>query len=156
MFCPKCGNDNPKKTIFCRNCGYELPELKETVENKDYLNKIKKLLNTNFLIIAALSLFCSFFAIYLGNYEDFKNKYEFVRIILLIVSIILIGSTFLEVFSKFYLKKLTLENKPGEQKTLEATQNYESLPEADYSHRVPASVVENTTRKLKEKIIKEN
>ena len=151
VFCPRCGCKNKSKRSLCQNCGQEMPNLKPEKALKKSQRKISILSNTNFILSSGASLFCSFFAIYLllNNLVEWR----FISTAFLILGVIFIVSAMLSIYSKFYLKqdepKIIEQN---EDFTLSADTN-ELLPEPDFSNHVPASVVENTTRKLNTEIL---
>lgn len=148
VFCPKCGSKN--KGDLCRNCGQTLPNLKELEKSKNNEKKISVLSTSNFVLASAASLFCSFFAIYLlvNNLVEWK----FISTAFLILGIVFIISAILSIYSKFYLKQNdNFEKENGNELSRDTN---ELLPQADFSQNVPASVIENTTRKLKPDLIK--
>lgn len=146
VFCPRCGNRNRNKNAFCRRCGEKLPELKDTTEPADFLLKVKNLNTANFILTAILSLTCSVLSIYLQKSGLTEGK--FIPVILLALSVFFLLSGMLSIYGNFYLKQTDLKGDGAADKTLGQGQPTAKLPVADFSQRVPVSVVENTTRKL--------
>lgn len=101
------------------------------------------------------SLLCSIFALYLMLGNVVNNK--FIPIAFLALGISLIGSSLLSMQSNVHLKQIKATDKKEkiDHNNIVSNTN-ELLPEADFSNNTPSSVVENTTKKLKEKVIRHN
>lgn len=151
IFCPNCGKKNKKETKFCRSCGGKLPKLKRTVTQQDYSDKIKKLNYLNFSIVSIVSLFCSFFSIYLMLNDVIESKS--IPLVFTTISVVLFTSSVISMKCNKYLKDMKIKEDSDEYENHLVADTNELLPEADFSNNVPASVIENTTRKLEEKVL---
>lgn len=160
MYCPKCGKAEQKEKTFCRNCGEFLPDLSRTKGSASFggdtpEDQIKVNLVLN-LLSALVSLF---FAVAL--YVTFHDR-DTPTIVYLAAAFLLAMSAWQ--FSTFYiglkLKKhfsrepeVSVPDNPT-QASIKAEQSKKSLNEADFESIVPASVTENTTKTLSEKLKK--
>lgn len=151
VFCPRCGGKNKSKRAKCHNCGQDLPNLEQDKSLQKNEKKINVLSTSNFILTSSGSLFCSFFAIYLllNNLVEWK----FISTAFLILAIVFIVSAMLSIYSKFYLKQTDFQLAENDSDRFLSADTNELLPEADVSDIVPASVVENTTRKLKTEVV---
>jgi hypothetical protein len=150
VFCPKCGKNNKIETLFCRGCGYELPEFtKNLKKSEEVKSRIKNVNTTNSVITSTASLICTLIAVYYA-FNNISDSKSFI-FSLVIISLVFLVSTFLSLQSNYYLKKAKLTDEDYINFT--QSKNTEFLKEADFTDFISTSVTENTTKKLKEKII---
>ena len=151
MFCPTCGTADQKPDTFCRKCGAFLPDfdkLKKRETPPEEHIKVNIVLNLMTAVVS-LGLAITLYTIFLGK-ED-------TPVIIYITAGFLTAmcawqiQTFwrtLKLKKQFPKRNIEAEN----EKVLESKPTKELLNEADMSDFVPASVTENTTKNLKEKI----
>ena len=156
MFCPKCGNADQQENAYCRNCGMFLPDF-DKVKNQRITPEqhLKANLVLNFMTaIASLALAIMLYVFVVGKGDTSPLIYVTAGFLTAMfawqVQIII---------RTFMLKKHFVKNKPDDQSQnaipkFENLKTRELLNEADFSNNVPTSVTENTTSKLKEKVIK--
>lgn len=158
MFCPNCGEADQKKGTYCRKCGSFLAEFGE-------IKRSERPVNENFNATITLSILTGVSSLVLAIilYATFLGK-EGTPAIIYVVAGFLTAMFAWQVQS--FLRTLQLRKQYKRQsKTntetveprkgnsdLEAKPTNELLPEADLGNVVAASVTENTTRKLKEKV----
>ncbi|MCU1288051.1 MAG: hypothetical protein JWN60_280 [Acidobacteria bacterium] len=157
MFCPNCGKSEQKKDTFCRRCGMFLPDfdkIKKSQNTPEAHLKANAFLNLTTAIVS-LGLAIALYSIFLGKENTpfiiyltagfltaifFWQVQAFVRTLLL----------------KKHFKRNKNQNNQTETQTefaaFEALKTSELLNEADFKDVVAASVVENTTKSLAEKI----
>lgn len=161
MFCPNCGKSDQTENTYCRQCGDFLNDFKkkskmttfggETPQEQIRTNLVLNFMSAIVSIASGLYLFIRF--------SDLGS--EFAMIMLVAAFLLAMGgwqlSTFYvglklrKIFNK-NLIKAEVENEIAVKNKLNDLATNELLPQADFSNDVPASVVENTTRKLKETI----
>lgn len=168
MFCPNCGNASQQASSYCRQCGEFLPDYSkkrnqlafggETPQQQIRTNLVLNLLSSIVSIASAIVLF------------TVPKTVGAAQIIYLIAALLLaVGgwqlSTFfvgLKLRKHFNQRKGASnveETPPVEENAMPKTiSSFETarmkilLDEANLDDAIPASVVENTTRKLKEKV----
>ena len=153
MFCPKCGKSDQKKNTYCRQCGEFLPDLSKiknghvkTPKERFKLSMVFNLLSAFMGIGTAVALLIVF-----GGREGTHPVIFSAISVLTVISIWQIVSF----FNNRDLKKTFIrdaENVENEIKTLEPAQTKKLLDEPDLSDVIPASVTENTTKNLKQKV----
>jgi len=160
MFCPNCGTAEQKENSYCRNCGEFLPVLNKktlpafggnTPEEQIRTNLFLNLLSATVSLILAVSL-----------YWTFGWKSDVLPIIFIVAAFLLAMcgwqfSTFiigLKLRKNFNQRKGETEKDafPEATKNISSANTRELLNEADLTDVVPASVTENTTKHLAEKI----
>lgn len=155
VFCPRCGNRNSIESVYCRDCGEELPELKEKADGELHWKRIGTMSRLSFNLTAAAVFICNFFGIYVMiNDETFGGNGTFIGLVFILTAFILLAALFTNVFVIHSWKKTEPRGVEAKGESSPDTDTKELLPEADFSDRVPASVVENTTRKLEEEKIR--
>lgn len=154
MFCPNCGKPDQQENTFCRQCGTFLPDfdkLKKRETSPEEHLKIATVLNLMTAIVS-ISLAIALYAIFLGR-ED-------THVIIYITAGFLTAmcawqvQTFwrtLKLKKQFPKRKISSEDSESE-KISKAEPTKELLNEADFEDFVEASVTENTTKNLTEKI----
>ena len=157
MFCPNCGNADQKENTYCRQCGGFLPELNQRKKTLSFggdtpQEQIRTNLILNFMsgvvsVVSSLLLYVMFWT----------RGSEFQFVFLIAAFLLAMGgwqfSTFivnLKLRKTFARKNAALDEAettfaPNE---VGAAATGPLLPEADPSSQVPASVIEQTTRKL--------
>lgn len=154
MFCPNCGKSDQQENTFCRQCGTFLPDFdkleKRETSPEEHL-KIATVLNLMTAIVS-ISLAIALYAIFLGR-ED-------TPVIIYITAGFLTAmcawqvQTFwrtLKLKKHFPKRKIRSEDSESE-KISNAEPTKELLNEAGFEDFVEASVTENTTKNLTEKI----
>jgi hypothetical protein len=149
MFCPNCGKADQTKNTYCRNCGGFLPDLKNIGKKRTTPEDQFKLtlMFNRMSAIGALSMAIMLYIFHLGNENTHPSVY-FAAAFLLVIAAWQIVSY----FNNRKLKELFIREKEiddTEIKAFEMPKTNRSLNEVNLSDNIPASVVENTTRKLK-------
>jgi hypothetical protein len=157
MFCPKCGNPDQQPETFCRQCGTFLPDFdnqkKREISPEEHL-KANAVLNV-MTAVASLTLAILLYVFFLG--KDDTPLIIYVTAGFLFAMFAWQAQVFWRnmKLKKHFKKQKRLAEISGEDKTasraFEAKPTNRQLPEADYDNIVPPSVVERTTRKLKNK-----
>jgi hypothetical protein len=157
MFCPKCGKADQSPETYCRQCGQYLQDYEKSLKKKIQPEEhLKANLFLNLLTaITSLTLAILLYSIFLGKADT--------PIIIYVTAGFLTAMTAWQVqtfwrtilLRKHFKKSKATEQTPPEIQTeppyLESKPTNELLPEADFKDYVPASVVEKTTRKLRNK-----
>ncbi len=161
MFCPNCGKSDQAENTYCRQCGEFLNDFKkksknfsfggETPQEQIRTNLVLNLLSAIVSIASGLILFIKF--------SDLGSEFSIVFLIAAFLlamggwqlSTFFIGLKQRKTLNRNQLKS-NIEDEITAKNKLNNLTNNELLPEADFSDDIPASVVENTTRKLGEKI----
>jgi len=155
MFCPKCGKADQQPETFCRQCGnylldYDKPaKRRHTPEDHIKANTVLNLLTAITSLVLAILLY----SVFLGKQDT--------PVLIYVTAGFLTAMFFWQVQTfwrtillKKHFKKKKIEGvnrteNPIKVPNLEAPEIKELLNEADFSNNVSASVIENTTRKLK-------
>lgn len=161
MFCPNCGEADQKKKTYCRKCGSFLAEFGKIKKSE---RSVDENFNANIVLSAMTGISSLVLAIIL--YVDFLGR-EDTPVIIYIVAGFLTAMFAWQVQSFFRTLQLKkqfkrksnlsedlnkqLRNEPS----LEAKPTNELLPEADFNDVVPASVTENTTKHLSDKVLRD-
>lgn len=155
MFCPNCGNADQQTDTYCRSCGDFLTDFKRKTKKRETpAEQFKSTLIFNGMsAFAALSMAIMLYIFHLGNPNTHWSVY-LAAALLISISSWQIASF----FNNRKLKKRFIREKESNAEIMEfqMPKTNQSLPEADFSDNVPASVVENTTRKLKGESRKES
>lgn len=158
MFCPKCGKADQKPETYCRQCGAFLPDFdkkakqKQTPEDHIKANSFLTLLTG----IVSITLAILLYYFYLGK----ENTPPIIYMTAGFLTAIFAWQV--QTFWRMQLLKKHFKNREIENAEASETE-YQTgklqnaptaklLDEADLSNAVPASVTENTTTKLGEKI----
>jgi hypothetical protein len=169
MFCQNCGKSEQTPGSHCRSCGEFLTDSASNL-NLVYkflgINTIEKQVNANLLINAICLLMTGTLFIFLqGYYDAAANKIPaietptiiyFVYAFLIFISIwqfisLALGLNMKSKFSGQNIEEQRAALNPPENE-IPAPKRQASLPQADLKNFVPASVTENTTRHLAEKV----
>ena len=152
MFCPKCGNANQKENSYCRNCGVFLPDFdqlksKETPPEQHF---IANLVLNGMTAAVSLGFAIALYVIFLGKDDT--------PIIIYLTAGFLTAIFFWQVqifWRTMQLKRQFPKRRNETEENQPAIDNPFStdklLPQADFSDIVPPSVVEDTTKHLKQK-----
>lgn len=148
MYCPNCGKADQIENSYCRSCG-------------EFLNYSKKQSaltfggNTpqqNVSAINILSLIAAAFSLFAGIWM-YLTRFE-VPFVLFFAAAILLCNAGWHISNFIVGMKLKKRLNTARNELSEKTENQPSvktqelLPEADFTHIVLPSIVENTTRKL--------
>lgn len=157
MFCPKCGKADQEENTYCRQCGVFLPDFTKDSKRKITPEEhIKYSIVLDVMTIAVgLTLSVLLFSFFLGK--------ENTPILIYITAGFLIAMSAWQIqtlWRSFQLKKHFERRKYDdvERQNQNSESVFESIPtkelvnEANFKDAVPASVIENTTVKLPEKI----
>lgn len=160
MFCPKCGNADQQPETYCRKCGSYLPDFNKPAKKQqtpeDHL-KANAFLNL-LTAITSLTLAILLYSIFLGK-ED-------TPVIIYVTAGFLTAMTAWQVQTFWRTILLRKHFKKQKLNTIQSTENQiepqyvkskptnQLLNEADFSNIVPNSVTENTTKHLKQKVVK--
>jgi uncharacterized membrane protein YvbJ len=158
MFCPKCGKSDQKPETYCRQCGMFLVDFdkptKKPITPQQHLtvNSTLSLMTA----IVSLTLAILLYSIFLGRADT--------HIIIYVTAGFLTAMCAWQVqtfWRTLLLKKHFKQPKDNIKAENESVQLYEKprqtnklLDEADFSNIVPPGIVENTTKQLKQKIVK--
>ncbi len=165
MFCPNCGKGEQSSNSYCRSCGEFLPDLskkktklpsfggdspEEQIKTSLFLNALSALVS----LMLAISLYVSFYG------KDAPQLIYLTAAFLLAMSVwqfstCIIGLKLRKNFSK-RRESGAAENQIEKPTQFETAKTQELLNEADFTDVVPASVTENTTKHLSEKISKKS
>jgi hypothetical protein len=161
MFCPKCGKADQEENTYCRQCGVFLPEF--TKESKRVISPeehIKYNIVLDVMTIAvSLTLSVLLFSFFLGK--------ENTPVLIFITAGFLIAMSAWQIqtlWRSFQLKKHFQRRKydaaerqnQNSEGVFESVSTKELLNEANFKDAIPASVIENTTKKLPEKITRKS
>lgn len=158
MFCPNCGEADQKKETYCRKCGSFLAEFGK-------IKRTERPVNENFDASIFLSALTGITSLVLAIilYVMFLGK-EGTPVVIYVVAGFLTAmfawqvQTFLRTLQlkKQYKRQSKTnteqEETTSDEKILDSKPTNELLPEADFKDVVPASVTENTTKNLTEKV----
>lgn len=158
MFCPKCGKADQEENTYCRQCGTFLPDF-DDVKKNEITPEVHLKANTYISLmtgIVSLSFSIVLFSMFLGREETPKIIYVVAGFLFAMFAwqAQIFWRTW-ELKKEFNKRKgYQNESSPNKDKSVfnKTNETNELLPEADLSNIVPASVTENTTTKLKEKI----
>lgn len=157
MFCPKCGNADQKENSYCRSCGTFLPDF-DKLKNKETTPEQQITISSTFNFLSAvisLVLTVILHALYTGK--------EGTPVIIYVVIGFLTANFFWQAQAFWRVRQLKKQfPKRGSEKELAEIQTTvlnpfntdKLLPESDFSDIVPISITENSTKTLKEKIVK--
>ena len=159
MYCPSCGKSDQEKNTYCRQCGEFLPGLKSKGRSGQPITpdaQIKMSITFNLMsAIAGIAVGI----LLLVNHLDREGTHfsVFIAISLLFtISAWQIVSFFnnLKLHKRFKRQREdeSEEEIHSDQQEFEPIKTKDLLPEANLSDVVPASVTENTTKSLKQKI----
>lgn len=161
MYCPNCGKAEQVLNTYCRQCGGFLPDYKDkkrgfemggnTPEEQIRVNLILNFLSGTVSFILAIVLYAAFW-----------DKPETSWIIYMVAAFLLAmcGWQFSTFRVGLKLKKTFERRKNGETENaaqaeaavFQTAVTKDLLPEADFANVVPASITENTTKTLPQKI----
>ncbi len=158
MYCPNCGEADQKKETYCRKCGNYLAEFGK-------IKKSERPVNENFDANIVLSILTGITSLVLAIilYVMFLGK-EDTPVIIYIVAGFLTAmfawqvQTFLRTiqlrkqFKRQGKSNTEHTDNVSEKLAIESKNTNELLPEADFKNVVPASVTENTTKNLTQKV----
>ncbi|HEX8286652.1 MAG TPA: hypothetical protein VF556_01575 [Pyrinomonadaceae bacterium] len=157
MFCPNCGKSDQKENTYCRQCGVFLPEFtKESKRKITPEEHIKYNIVLDIMTIAvSLTLAILLFAFFFGK--------ENTPVLIYITAGFLIAMSAWQIqtlWRSFQLKKLfnRRRNEDLESQNQFSENFFQSVPtkellnEANLEDVISASVIENTTKKLSEKM----
>lgn len=153
MFCPKCGNAEQWPDTYCRRCGVFLPDLSKPVNTEA---PPEQHLKAN-LVLSVLTIGASFtMAILLYSILAFRSNTH--PLIYIAASMFLaIGGWHIQTLIrtiklKKQIKRRAPDARAAAPAAVEARTTSKLLDPADPSAAVPASVTEDTTRHLGEKV----
>ena len=154
MFCPNCGAAEQSPETYCRQCGTFLPDLtkpaKRKVSPEDHIKANSAL--TLLSAVVSIALAITLYVMFLGR--------EGTPIIIYITAGFLTAlfAWQVQTFWRTRLLKRHFKKQipPADaMPTLAAAPTPRSLDAADLSNAIPASVTENTTRTLSEKLARD-
>lgn len=153
MFCPNCGKAEQAEKTFCRQCGKFLPDLSkakkenpQTPADQFRLSLVFNLLSAFAGIFMALALLI----VHWGKPGTHPVIYAAISLLTVIS-----GWQIASFFNNLNLIKRFVRGTEENKETGMIAENEiraKSLPEADFTDTIPASVTERTTRNLKEKV----
>ena len=155
MFCPKCGNADQKENSYCRVCGTFLPDFDKLKSRETTPEQQITITSTFNFLSAVISLILTILL------HIFYTGKEGTPIIIYVVIGFLTANFFWQAQAywrtlqlKKHLPKRRIENKSNEvQPAIQSPFSTDKLlSNADFENIVPASVTENTTKHLKQKI----
>ena len=155
MFCPKCGKSDQMENTYCRNCGVFLPDF--TKDGKRRISPEEHIKSNIVLdimtIVAALTLSILLFVSFFG--KDDTPPLIYVTAGFLIAISAWQAQTLWRTFQlkKHFPVRKVETSEEQKQNTEIAFNSFPTKPllnKADFSNAIPASVAENTTKKLKE------
>ncbi|NJM54485.1 MAG: zinc ribbon domain-containing protein [Blastocatellia bacterium] len=153
MFCPKCGNANQQENSYCRNCGTFLPDFNKIAKRETTPEQQITISATFNFLSALISLILTILL------HIFYTGKEGTPIIIYVVIGFLTANFFWQAQAywrtlqlKKHLPKRRIETEVEEKIIDSAFSTDKVLPQADFSNFVPPSVVEDTTKHLKQKI----
>jgi hypothetical protein len=153
MYCPKCGNASQTENSYCRNCGTFLPDFDKIAKKETTPEQHITISSTFNFLSALISLILTILLhiLYTGKPGT--------PIIIYVVIGFLTANFFWQ--AQAYWRTLRLkEHLPKRRKeTAEKIQTLidsplstdKLLPQADFENIVPPSIVEDTTKHLKQK-----
>lgn len=153
MFCPKCGNANQTENSYCRQCGSFLPDFDKITKKETTPEQQITISSTfNFLSgIISLVLTILLHILYTGK--------EGTPIIIYVVIGFLTANFFWQAQAFWRVRQLKKQfpkrgnvTQTVDKKIDGHSSTDKLLPQADFSDVVPPSVVEDTTKHLKQKI----
>ncbi len=156
MFCPKCGKADQITETYCRQCGEFLPDFdkkaKKTLTPEDHI-KANTVLNLMSAIVS-VSLAIWLYSQYLGK-DDTPIIIYVTAGFLIAICGWQVQTFWRTLLLKKHFQKRQIETAmemPNQTGRIDSAKTRELLNEADFTNNVPATVIENTTTKLGEKI----
>lgn len=153
MFCPKCGNPNQTQNSYCRNCGVFLPDF-DKLSKKEITPEQQITISSTFNFLSGLlSLILTIIlhVLYTGK--------EGTPIIIYVVIGFLTANFFWQAQAFWRVRQIKkhLPNKRNNEeievnKLESPVSTGKLLTSADFNDFVPASIVEDTTKQLNQKI----
>ena len=158
MFCPKCGKADQLADAYCRQCGFLLPDLTKPVKRE---SPPEEHLKAN-IVLSLLTIIASFtMAVLLYAILGFRSDTHPLIYATAGILIAMGGWHIQTLIRTLKLKQQFKRRTPPAESALPTTQPaVQSLPTArllntaDFTDTVPASVTEDTTKHLAEKIYK--
>lgn len=157
MFCPNCGKSDQKEKSYCRQCGEFLPNLSkkkllawggETPEKQ-----IRTSLSLNLISAIACLIFGILLLSTMGNRGDTTFVVTVAAVLLLTNALWQISNFTIGLKLRKHLKRRQENEENNVQNEISSTaETKELLTEAKFENVVPASVTENTTTRLTEKV----
>lgn len=161
MFCPSCGKSEQQENTYCRNCGVFLPDF--TKEGKRRISPEEHIKSNIVLgamtVVASLTLAILLMTFFFGAKDTSPLIYATVGFLFAMSA-----WQAQTLWRTFQLKKHFRERKgtAPDLQNEESRNAFESFPtkkllnESDFTNAVPASVVENTTKNLTEKVARKS
>jgi len=161
MFCPKCGNADQLPETYCRQCGAFLPDFdkpaKKPVSPQTHLTANSVLSLMTAIVSLTLAILLHYY--FLGQEGTPILIYVTAGFLTAICAWqvqtfwrnLLLRKHFKTPKNNLPEKNESVDTTPLHEKTV---QTNKLLDEADFSNAVPPSVIEDTTRHLKEKVSK--
>ena len=158
MFCPKCGTAEQLENTYCRQCGNFLPDFDKLKKRESSAEDHLKANSFLSLLTAVVSLSLS-----VTLYVMFFNRNDTPFVIYLVAGFLTaICAWQVQTFWRTLLLKKHFRKQKYEADhraepihhvpVIEGKTTRELLNEADHSQTVPASVTDETTRRLRQKV----
>lgn len=150
MFCPNCGKSDQKENTYCRQCGGYLPDfdskqkLPKTPAEQFQLSLVFNCLSA----LMAFSMAVVLYAFHLGKPDTHFTIYMAASLFTVIGAWQTVSFFNNLKLKRRYVRKEIAESSESN-KAFRDAGTQELLPQADLKNIVPASVIEHTTRKLK-------
>lgn len=153
MFCPKCGNANQTENSYCRNCGTFLPDF-DKIAKKETTPEQQITISSTFNFLSGLiSLILTILLHILYTGKEGTPVIIYVVIGFLTANFFWQAQAFWRVRQlKKQLPKRRSETEVEEKIIDNSFSTDKLLPQADFSDFVPPSVVEDSTKHLKQRI----
>lgn len=161
MFCPNCGKSDQRENTYCRQCGVFLPDFtkegKREISAEDHI-KFNIVLNVMTAVVS-LTLSILLFSFFLGQKDTSMLIYLTAGFL-----IAMSAWQMQTIWRNFQLKKHFKQRKSDVAKppNSDSTNVFEPVPtkklltDANFADAVSASVIENTTSPLPEKIARKS
>lgn len=163
MYCPNCGKADQALNTYCRQCGEFLPD--HSIKKRSFTmggDTPEQQIRTNLILNFISGMVSLVLAILL--YATFWNNPETSQIIYLVAAFLLamcgwqfstfrVGLKLKKTFDKRKKAGKSEEALPKTTNSFEAAKTKIMLDKANLADVVPASVTENTTRQLGEKVL---
>lgn len=161
MFCPNCGKSDQQENTYCRQCGVFLPDFtkqgKRRVSPEEHIKS--NIILDSMTIFASLTLSILLLIHFLG--KDNTSPLIYITVGFLVTISAWQSQT---LWRSFQLKKhfrerrpeTNDEQKPHSQNAFHPAPSKQSLNEANFADVVSPSITENTTKKLKENVVRKS